>query len=296
MKKLAKQDIKLLIDLFKMTDIELHNFLYKKLKNIYGKDKIVRKEGKYLVAVGSKIGLVAHLDVFGTTPPKEIVYNKEYITAIDNVLGADDRTGVFIILKILKLGFKPTIIFTHDEEIGCEGAKTFTEDFSDIGVKYLIQLDRRGNGVVFYNNDNQEFIQYILSFRDKEEFGSFSDISILCPQCNVSGCNLGVGYYNEHTKGEYQNIQELEEAIKVTMQLLQDEDNAKVYEYQELEYVNSLDTELDESKVFYQGEWITLREYYLMEEYGLTVKELKEDETIGDIYLEEEQTSEDFPF
>lgn len=253
-------DIKLLIKLLKMSDTQLHDYLYSKLSSIYGKDKIVRKVGKYLVAVGGKVGLVAHLDIVGDIPPKEIVYNKKYITAINSILGADDRVGVFIILKMLQLGFRPTIIFTHDEEKGTLGARAFTNDFSDIGVNYLVQLDRRGKGVVFYDNGNNEFIDYILSFRDKEEFGSYSDISVLCPMCNVSGCNLGVGYYNEHTTSEYQSIEELEEVMEVVFAMLVDEPNSKYYEYQQYEYTNQLSDA--ETLVNYRGELVPLSKYY----------------------------------
>lgn len=288
MTKLNGNDIALLIKLFKMKDYQLHDYLYNKLAEIYGKEKIVRRVGKYLVAVGSKIGLVAHLDVFGDVPPKEVVYNKKYITAIDSILGADDRVGVFIILKMLEKGFRPTIIFTHDEEKGTIGATYFANDFSDIGVNYLVQLDRRGSGVVFYDNDNQEFIEYILSFRDKEEFGSYSDISVLCPQCNVSGCNLGVGYYNEHSKGEYQEIEALEDAIDVVTKMLQDEDNSKFYEYKEYEYMGSMinstnvPTTTNETSVFYNGAWIPLSKYYEIA-YGFADEDelYSDDETVG---------------
>lgn len=260
--KINISDIKLLLKILKMSDTQLHDYLYGKLVTLYGKEKIVRKVGKYLVAVGSKIGLVAHLDVVGDIPPKEIVYNKKYITAINSILGADDRVGVFIILKMLQLGFRPTVIFTHDEEKGTIGARELAQDFCDLGVNYLVQLDRRGKGVVFYDNDNREFIDYILSFRDKEEFGSFSDISVICPMCNVSGCNLGVGYYNEHMSSEYQSIEEMEDTIRVVYEMLVDEPNSKYYEYQQYQFNNSNDYATNETLVSYNGQLVPLSKYY----------------------------------
>lgn len=297
MTKITQADINLLIKLFKMKDYELHDYLHNKLAKVYGVNKLVNKKGKYLVAVGSKVGLVAHLDVVGDIPPNNIVYNKKYITAIDSILGADDRVGVFIILKMLERGFKPTIIFTHDEEKGCIGATDFTYDFEDIGVNYLIQLDRRGGGVVFYDNDNQEFLEYVLSFRNKEEFGSFSDISILCPNCNVSGCNLGVGYFNEHTKGEYQDLDILADTIDVVDRMLQDENNSKYYEYQAYLYT-AYDYDYEgqnQTMVNYNGRWVTLQEYYEIL-YGVTEEEI---ESSDDIPYEKENvhdTKEEIPF
>lgn len=286
--KLNEADYKLLEKLYKMETKPLHDMLYNLLRSKYGKKNMYQKVDKYIIAKGSNIGLIAHLDVKGKEPAKNVVYNKEYFTAIDSVLGGDDRTGVFIIIKILELGFKPTIVFTHDEEIGCLGAKALAEDYSSLGVNYLVQLDRKGDGVVFYQNDNKEFIDYILSFRDKKEIGSCSDISHICPSCNVSGCNLGVGYHNEHTSSEYQSIAELEEAISVVTKLLQDEDNSKYWEYVEKKYDYSkyygyYNNDWDESdygnydstnysnkeknnckasRILYLGKLMTLEEYY----------------------------------
>lgn len=294
------RDIKFLMKLYKMTEEELHKFLIKRLRKYYNNDKIVNKEGKFIIAVGGNIGLVAHLDVYGKIPPTEIVYNKKHITAIDSILGADDRTGVFIILKMLENGFRPTLIFTHDEEVGGMGARAVADEYSSLGVNYLIQLDRRGEGVVFYGNGNEEFINYILSFRNKKEYGSFSDISTLCPECNVSGCNLGVGYHNEHSHSEYQDIKALEDTLNVVVKMLQDEDSSKYYQYEESETAswfnkyraNSNAGIYEEEKnnlVYYDGEWVSLEEYYNMR-YGV----YEDNETVGDMYPLEDDT--DTPF
>lgn len=262
--KINNKDIQLLIKLFKMNVYELHDFCKETLNSYYEKTRIVEKNEKYLIAVGSKIGLVAHLDTSGDRYPRNIIYNKKYITAIDSILGADDRVGVFIILKMLEYGYRPTIIFTHGEEKGGIGARDFASEYSDIGVNYLIQLDRRGDGVVFYDNANEEFIDYILSFRDKEEYGSFSDISILCPSCNVSGCNLGVGYFNEHTNSEYQDLKILSKTIEVVKTLLDDEPNSKYFEYVEGNYgiYDIYEGGNSNEYIIYNGEYLTLEQYY----------------------------------
>ena len=52
----------------------------------------------------------------------------------------------------------------------------------------------------FYYCNNIPFIEYVkplwVSF---ENWGSFSDISILCPKWEVAGVNLSIGYENEHS-------------------------------------------------------------------------------------------------
>jgi putative aminopeptidase FrvX len=76
-----------------------------------------------------------------------------------DALGADDRAGVFAIIKILQSGLRPHIIFTTDEETGGYGAKALTSNacpFQD--VRYFIELDRQGAlDCVFYNCDNKHF-------------------------------------------------------------------------------------------------------------------------------------------
>ena len=77
--------------------------LYKKLQKVYGKKSVVRTKD-FLVAKGSiPVALVAHVDTVFTSPPKEeeIFYDSEKNVMWSEVgLGADDRAGVFSILKI----------------------------------------------------------------------------------------------------------------------------------------------------------------------------------------------------
>jgi hypothetical protein len=147
-------------------------------------------------------------------------------------LGADDRAGIYAILKIISDGFKPSIIFTTDEEQGGVGACALAEKECPIpNLKYIIQLDRRGkDDCVFYDCANTEFITYIESFGFKTQTGSFSDISFLCPRWNVCGVNLSVGYENEHSYSEILNLQFLFNTIKKVKTMLS-ENNIPEFEY-----------------------------------------------------------------
>ena len=126
-------------------------------------------------------------------------------------LGADDRAGIYMITKLIRDGFKPHVIFTTDEERGCLGAAQLAKlpcPFKDL--RFMIQLDRCGaNDCVFYDCDNKEFTSYIESFGFTENFGSFTDISYLCPAWKVAGVNLSVGYQNEHTVQETLYVNQL---------------------------------------------------------------------------------------
>ena len=195
---------------------------------------IVTKE--YLMAIGDiPIGLVAHLDTVFKFVPNNIYYDRvKNVMWSPDGLGADDRAGVYSIMQLLKAGFKPTVIFTTDEELGCVGALKIAADFPTppTELKYIIELDRRGsNDCVFYECNNPQFDEYIESFGFVTNFGSFSDISAICPQWKVAGVNLSVGYYNEHSVSETLHIGQMYDTIKKVRHMLENANIAESFEY-----------------------------------------------------------------
>jgi hypothetical protein len=183
----------------------------------------------YLIGYGDiPIALVAHMDTVFTRLPQSIYYDKEQgVIWSPEGLGADDRAGVFSILKILESGLRPTVIFTTDEERGCLGAEALVEDFPDspVDLKYIIELDRRGtNDCVFYECDNKDFVKYVEQFGFIENFGSLSDISVICPAWKIAGVNLSVGYEDEHTKEETLHTAPLLRTISNVKVMLQQTD------------------------------------------------------------------------
>lgn len=179
----------------------LGTFLEKRYKHVVRTDK-------YLIAEGDiPIALVAHLDTVFSDPPENIFYDERSgVMWSPEGLGADDRAGVYSILKIVRMGYKPHIIFTTDEEVGGKGASELikkypTQPFADL--RYLIELDRQGHDdCVFYSCENPGFTEYVESFGFVEEWGTFSDISVICPQWGIAGVNLSIGYINEHSYRE----------------------------------------------------------------------------------------------
>jgi hypothetical protein len=201
------------------------------------KYKQVIETQDYIVAIGDiPIALVAHMDTVYKTPVKNLYYDtKKGVMWSPEGLGADDRAGVFAILKIIQSGLRPSVIFTTDEEKGGLGAAVLAEEDCPIpNVKYLIQLDRRGvNDCVFYDCYNPEFTAYVESFGFMERWGSFSDISFLCPEWNVCGVNLSVGYEDEHSVAETLYVPALFETIEKVKKMLTAGD-IPTYEYKEL--------------------------------------------------------------
>ena len=177
----------------KMSVIDLYTFLNSTLAPLYGAENVVTDWDNYMVFKGtSPIGLCAHLDTVLVRPPEEILYDPrlEIMMSTSGGLGADDRAGVVAILELVAQGHRPTLIFTNYEESGGIGASILAAQdvLFDVDLKYLIEIDRRGSDdCVFYDDENEEFQDYVESFGFYTTIGIFSDISILCPALGISG-------------------------------------------------------------------------------------------------------------
>lgn len=239
MKTLRPAEQKLLEQFFQLKQENLLKIMSKYLKGKYDK---VYTTNEYIVAVGDiPVALVAHLDTVFAAPPQDIYYDRlKNVMWSPDGLGADDRAGVYAITQIIKRGLRPTIILTTDEEKGTLGAAALVKENPTPMVdelKYIIQLDRRGSvDCVFYDCDNPEFEEYVESFGFLTAFGTFSDISTICPVWKVAGVNLSIGYVNEHSYAEVLHINHMMATIDKVEKMLKDIDNAKWFEYIEKEY------------------------------------------------------------
>lgn len=222
--------------LIKCDEGVIEGTLVKFLQKYYGKDNVVYAKGYFILAVGSiPIGLVAHMDTVvwrGIVDLKE----KKGVVSAKYGLGADDRAGIYAIVKLIQQGYRPSIIFTNQEEVGGLGAKGLAHCLVEFRVKYLIQLDRHGrDDAVFYDCPNKKFKDYVCSFGFRERQGIYSDISFLCPPWDVAGVNLSVGYFYEHTEKECLKIEYLEETIEKVKKMLDDCYNIDDFSYWEEE-------------------------------------------------------------
>ena len=147
------------------------------------------KEQKYKPTVGDgfvygageiPILLVAHLDTVHKSLPTDIFFDPiKRVLWSPQGIGGDDRCGVYMIMKLLEK-YKPFVLFTEDEEIGAIGADKVVKQLVAPEVKFIIELDRRGNkDCVFYDCGNDDFHKYIESFGFETAMGSFSDICTL---------------------------------------------------------------------------------------------------------------------
>lgn len=228
--------MKELIYLLKLKEKTLKEYLFNYLKE---KNMSPVFEDGFVYAKGDiPIMLVAHMDTVFDEPPKILFYSqkKDKICSFFNGIGGDDRCGIYAILKLLEK-FKPYVLFTEDEEIGCIGAGKAVDKLEKPNIKYIIEFDRRGsNDCVFYDCGNKEFINYIESFGFETNYGSCSDISILGSEWDIASVNLSSGYYNEHTEKEYIIFHELKNTIARAEKMLKEYEKAKYFDYQEIKY------------------------------------------------------------
>lgn len=231
-----------LLELYKMEDDELHEYVISELES---NGYIVTNSPKeYVYAVTDELNpimMVAHMDTVHKDKPtdKTLQLKNDVIGSLSTGLGADDRNGIYAILELVKRGFRPQVLFTHGEEIGGLGAKAFTLDFKEpiIKTKFMIELDRKGiNECVFYDCGNKKFQSMVQSYGFIKHIGSYSDIDTISKAWDIASVNLSVGYYNAHRNNEYTLFSGIEFTINRVSQILSDESKLKYYEYEEVKY------------------------------------------------------------
>lgn len=177
---------------------------------------------QFLYAPGTlPVLVVAHVDTVHPERPTLIVSDsQQQILWSPQGLGADDRSGVLAILKILRAGLRPHVLFTDGEEEGGLGAQEAAQALPAPDVRCLVEFDRQGkDDAVFYDCANPEFETYVTSFGFQVAVGSFTDISFLCPQWGIAGVNLSCGYYGAHTRAEYLVLSELQATVDKAIHL-----------------------------------------------------------------------------
>lgn len=215
------------LTIFKLTSLQLLQHLKDTLIN-YGYS-VEQNELYLFCSIKSCLPVLlnAHVDTVHQHNPKTIYHDKHHqVLWSPEGLGADDRAGVIGILNLLHRGYRPLVLFTDGEESGGLGAYALLQHYPELTkhnkFKFIITLDRMGsNDAVYYNCANKRFKDYITQFGFKTATGSFSDISILCPEWNIAGVNLSIGYYNQHTLQEYLKLNELETTLRKVENIIQ---------------------------------------------------------------------------
>lgn len=208
---------------------QVFDYIYEQVRGYYS--DVDHKDGHYLVFHGSnKVALVAHVDTL-TRKKVELVRKRNVIFNPNDILGADDRAGVYGLIKAAQQAFEkklpmPTLIFTDQEESGGVGVKTLLQDkiLDKDSINLFVEMDRKGcNEYVFYSWSLPKAVKkYVRSFGYNESQGSYSDITDITDDTGIPAVNISCGYYNQHTNNEVLHVDELEMNIDRVVQMLAD--------------------------------------------------------------------------
>jgi hypothetical protein len=139
-------------------------------------------------------------------------------TKNSNCLGADCSTGVAIMLCMIKAKVPGSYVFHAGEEHGCLGSKYLAKNSTEWLKEHThaIAFDRRGDRSVIThqmgeNTASEEFASSFIEATDMGMFlkpdptGSYTDTYQYAD--HVDECsNISVGYLNEHTSNELQDL------------------------------------------------------------------------------------------
>lgn len=168
--------------------------------------------------------LCAHLDQVQRKYPRDytvvqtehIIFGYSPKTRSYCGLGADDKNGIWIVLKCLQKYPALKVCLFTSEEVGCVGSSHADMDFFK-DAKYVIQADRRGahdlvTNIGFTELCSDEFLadipyhKYGYAITD----GLSTDVGQLKENgLEVSCINLSAGYMEPHTDREYTVIADL---------------------------------------------------------------------------------------
>lgn len=153
------------------------------------------------------------------------------------ILGADDKAGCVILLYMIENKVPGLYYFFLGEEVGCVGSKKLAEKFKTNKLDYInkvVSFDRKNlNSVITHQSSirccSDKFAEALaeqLNICSKQVYDNDiifeykPDLTGICtdsiqflsiyPECT----NISVGYYEEHTVRERQNIKHLDKLAK----------------------------------------------------------------------------------
>lgn len=139
-------------------------------------------------------------------------------------IGADDKNGIWVVLKVMEQIPYIKAAFFVSEEIGCIGSENVDLAFFD-NCRFVIECDRRNGGDFIYRAKGIELCTpEFMKAMDASEFdykpveGFSTDVVMLRKRgLTCCACNLSCGYYNPHTDDEYTRVGELQNCYNLVL-------------------------------------------------------------------------------
>ena len=196
--------------------------------------------GNYYIKIGeTKSMFCAHLDTYCYQ------YKRVWHTFKDNIiktdgtttLGGDDKAGIVVMIKMIEAGIPGLYYFFRGEEgvtspSGTWGSKQALKSYKENFSKYdrCIAFDRRGNDSIISQQMyseccSDEFVEALikdlnqngLTYKD-DTTGLWCDSGVFMetiPECT----NISMGYDEEHTFKETQDIDHLEKLTEACLKI-----------------------------------------------------------------------------
>jgi hypothetical protein len=194
--------------------------------------------GNRYVIIGSKPQhlFTCHLDTYPLDDDHGLITCTE-INIIDEgsiirtdgttILGADDKAGMTVMLSMISAGITGIYGFFLAEENGLNGSHFAAMDplWNELmqDVKAVISFDRKGiNSIITHQRHERtcsdefalelqkEFEKYDLKMMPDENGSATDSYSFFESYPHLQCTNISVGYWDQHTKCEYQDIYHLE--------------------------------------------------------------------------------------
>ena len=179
-------------------------------------------EGNCIIEIGegSKTLFSSHTDTVHRTGGLQNVMidleESKLITDSGQCLGADDGTGIWLMLELIKAGVPGLYIFHRAEEVGGQGSAYIANHHSQLLEKYdrAVAFDRKADWSIITHQGGsrccsdafgRDLAQKLAMGHRLDTGGSFTDTANydgIIPECT----NLSVGCHNCHSGRENQEI------------------------------------------------------------------------------------------
>lgn len=161
--------------------------------------------------------LSAHMDQVCFDQLKNIDIDIDHNVFGNTSLGADDKNGVYIVLKLLEAFPGMSFCFSVNEESG--GGLWNISDSMPIDIPYCLVFDRRGNTDIIGKSNGycskrfeNKISKLLKPLGYKPNSGTWSDANFFSQY--TDSVNLSCGYYEAHSSYEYANLKDIEIAIQ----------------------------------------------------------------------------------
>lgn len=188
-------------------------------------------------------GVTAHLDEVHEPVCRSIVTEGDMVYGLDVEghrvgIGADDKNGLWVILKLLRaMPVLKAVLFVGEEKTtidgeevaGCRGSRACSLSAFD-NVRYLLAIDRKGSADVVTTSKggvvlcDESFLPeaVLAEYGYKCVEGGRTDVVALRERgLTIPCCNISCGYYNAHKSDEYTLFSQLEHTLRFVAALIE---------------------------------------------------------------------------